>query len=596
MKKRLILLGLLFLHYGILSAQYVIKNQEELVQLQQLPLEKVYVHYNTAVLFPGEYLYYSLYCFNAATNRLSDISRMAYIELVGEDLNTVFKQKVQLKKGRGQGDFFIPVSIPSGNYKLIGYTHWMKNEGVNQLFQDDIIIVNPYRTDQENILDDEEQQIAINKQKSSEYGSIKNQTKNDGTILLITDKKKYNQRDKVSLTSRNFKGPLGFGDYSISVRLKEGLINNDPLSSETFASLFFNAPKSISNKVNDSIFLPEQRGELFFGHVSTRKDKLVAVGKTVIISIPGENFQLKSAITDNDGNFYTYIQKEYDSPNIVAQVLDEDQEAYNIQFSNTTSIDYDEIKFAGLSISQEIQNHILQRSVHNQIENAFYSVKPDSILSIDKKDPFDGGTPEVFILDEYTRFKTLRETLVEIVANVWVKKLDDGKYTFWVREDLETYDNEYAADPPLVLVDGVFISNHDELLDYNANNIEKLSILRDPLVMGSKKYHGMVVIKTIDGNFLESVPERKIASIPLSFPAASKNYYRQQYDQGVVSKYNQIPDFRYQLFWEPKFSIENSEESFEFYTSDVPGEYEIVLEGFTTYGKPISSRETFVVE
>jgi len=186
--------------------------------------------------------------------------------------------------------------------------------------------------------------------------------------------------------------------------------------------------------------------------------------------------------------------------------------------------------------------------------------------------------------------------LVEIVANVWVKKLDDGKYTFWVREDLEFYENEYAADPPLVLVDGVFISNHDELLDYNANNIEKLSILRDPLVMGSKKYNGMVVIKTIDGNFLESVPELKMASIPLTFPAARKNYYRQQYDQEEVSKYSRIPDFRYQLFWEPKFSIESSEESFEFYTSDVPGEYEIVLEGFTTYGKPISSRETFVVE
>lgn len=186
--------------------------------------------------------------------------------------------------------------------------------------------------------------------------------------------------------------------------------------------------------------------------------------------------------------------------------------------------------------------------------------------------------------------------MVEIVENVWIKKLDNGKYTFWVREDLESYDNEYAADPPLVLVDGVFISNHDELLDYNANNIEKLSVLRDPLVLGSKEYHGMVVIKTIEGNFLESVPERKIASIPLSFPATNKNYYRQQYDQEVVSKYNRIPDFRYQLFWEPQFSIEKSEVSFEFYTSDVPGEYEIVLEGFTTYGKPISSRATFLVE
>ncbi|MBT8315742.1 MAG: hypothetical protein KJP26_14900, partial [Maribacter sp.] len=140
MNRRLLLLGLLFAQCGLLSAQYVVKSPEELMELKKLPLEKVYVHYNTGVLFPGEYLYYSLYTFNAATNKLSTISRMAYIELVGDDLSTVFKQKVQLKNGRGQGDLFIPVTIPSGNYKLIGYTHWMNNEGVDQLFKGDVIV------------------------------------------------------------------------------------------------------------------------------------------------------------------------------------------------------------------------------------------------------------------------------------------------------------------------------------------------------------------------------------------------------------------------------------------------------------------------
>ena len=349
-------------------------------------------------------------------------------------------------------------------------------------------------------------------------------------------------------------------------------------------------------KVNDSIFLPEQRGELFYGNVRYRQDQSPAEGKTVVISIPGENFQLKSAITNEEGNFYTYIQKEYDSPNIVAQVQDSDQEAYTIEFLNKKEIDYDKIDFANHTIGQEIQNHILERSVYNQIENAYYGAKPDSVISIDKKDPFDGGVPEVFVLDEYTRFKTLRETLVEIVENVWVKRLDNGQYTFWVREDMESYENEYASDPPLVLVDGVFIPNHNELLEFNATTIEQLSVLRDPLVMGSTKYHGMVVITTFDGNFLETVPARRIANIPLSQPAAKKNYFRQQYDGDKVAEYDRIPDFRYQLFWEPQFTIQDSEELFEFYTSDIPGEYEIVLEGFTTYGKPISIRGSFVVE
>jgi len=595
MKKFLLLLVVLGFQYGMLNAQYVAKNPAELVQLKKLPLEKVYVHYNTAVLFPGEYLYYSLYTINAATNKLSKISKMAYVELVGEDLTTVFKQKVRLDKGRGQGDLFIPVSIPSGNYKLIAYTQWMRNAGENQFFQDDILIVNPYRTDQENILDTNEGKIEISEQNTESRGAG-GEVKNDGTLLLSTDKKSYTQREKVVLTSKNYKGPLGFGNFSLSVRLKERLIKNAPMNSDTFAKSYFNLPKRITNSINDSVYLPEQRGELFFGRVKTQKDQIAAAGKSVIISIPGEDFQLKSAITDTDGNFYTYINKPYEAPSILAQVPDEDQGANTVEFSKTAPIAYDKLQYAEMTINQEIQEQIVERSVHNQIENAYYSVKPDSIITVDKKDPFDGGAPEVFVLDDFTRFKTLRETLVEIVPNVWVKRLGDGKYTFWVREDMESYDNQYASDPPLVLVDGVFIPRHNELLEYNANNIEKLSILRDPLVMGSKKYHGMVVIKTISGDYLESLTTNGIALMPLSVPTATKNYYQQQYGPEQGDSYDRVPDFRYQLLWEPQFSMQDSEEMFEFYTSDVPGEYEIILEGFTTYGKPLSVRGSFVVE
>ena len=56
-----------------------------------------------------------------------------------------------------------------------------------------------------------------------------------------------------------------------------------------------------------------------------------------------------------------------------------------------------------------------------------------------------------------------------------------------------------------------------------------------------------------------------------------------------------IADQRDQLYWEPAFRPgENS--VFSFYTSDVPGEYEIVIEGFTNDGEPISKVYGFWVE
>ena len=114
--------------------------------------------------------------------------------------------------------------------------------------------------------------------------------------------------------------------------------------------------------------------------------------------------------------------------------------------------------------------------------------------------------------------------------------------------------------------------------------------------MGSTKYHGMVVLETIDGDYLDRIPDAPIARQSLLRPTAKKNYFRQQYDENTRANYSRIPDFRYQLFWEPKVSIKGDEVAFEFYTSDVAGDYEIILEGFTTYGKPISVKEYITVE
>ena len=89
------------------------------------PKENIFVHYNTSLLFAGEYLYYKVYCLNATHNQLSKLSKVAYVELISEDKQKVFRHKISLKNGLGQGDFFISTSIPSGNYKIIAYTQWM---------------------------------------------------------------------------------------------------------------------------------------------------------------------------------------------------------------------------------------------------------------------------------------------------------------------------------------------------------------------------------------------------------------------------------------------------------------------------------------
>ncbi len=87
---------------------------------------------------------------------------MAYVKRVVENGSVIFKHKLWLEDGYGYGDFFIPVSVPSGNYKLIGYTRWMLKWGEEVFFQEDISILNPYTNVQKPFLGDQEAAIPNN--------------------------------------------------------------------------------------------------------------------------------------------------------------------------------------------------------------------------------------------------------------------------------------------------------------------------------------------------------------------------------------------------------------------------------------------------
>ena len=63
--------------------QTILKKSSDLNGYQEIPQEKIFVHYNTNLLFSGEYLYYRVYCFTANSNKLSEISKIAYVELIG---------------------------------------------------------------------------------------------------------------------------------------------------------------------------------------------------------------------------------------------------------------------------------------------------------------------------------------------------------------------------------------------------------------------------------------------------------------------------------------------------------------------------------
>lgn len=564
-------------------SQYVIKTQEELTNIKQLAQEKVYINHTGPLALTGEYVYYSFSCFNTQTNRVSDISKLGYVSLVNSKGEFVLTQKLKLDKGLAQGDFFLKTDMPSGVYKLLGYTHWMKNNGLNQLFQQDFIVINPYMADQTALLNKETPKSLLSKEDYAEDKS---------TILLELDTLAYATRSKVRLSLRNYKGYLGNGYYTVKVKKKNALESPLVMRAPEFSKKYFNIPKEINKAVGDSIYLPEQRGELVFGNVSYANTNEPVENEPIVISIPGKEFVLKFATTDAEGNFFSYLQKDYKSENVVAQAGSAND--YKIVFNNKSIPDIGGMEFTSFTLNEEYADFIKGQSVYNQIENQFFGLKPDSVLVGDPIDPFDGGTPEVFNLDDYTRFPTFQETLVEILNNAGYRNNGKGNDYIRIAQDFETYNEEFNVLPSIVVFDGVYIPNHEALKDYDARKIKSISLIRDKFQLANKEYQGIMSVETFDGDYLEehAHPNKTVARLARPFP--KKRYYRQDYTNNT--NYGRVPDYRTLLCWEPNIVLEGNGTDLEFYTSDIKGEYEILLDGFTTYGKPISLTETIMVE
>lgn len=549
---------------------------KELVEIT--PQEKIFLHYNSPLLFPGEYLLYKVYNLNEE-NRNSEISTVAYVELIGEEGNRIFRQKVKLDDAKGQADFFVPTSVPSGNYKLVAYTNWMKNSG--NFYSGDITIINPYRGRRANA-------------ENTETAEMRNEQTNNPTtvpvhnayLALNLNKEKFAPREQVVLNLNQKDEAVQ--EVSISVRKLSELNLQNPETAQGFV----NSNHQEGEKPKDAVYLPELRGQLYQGKLVALNsaEKAVLKNKKIAVSVPSEGLVPKTAVTDEHGNFFFDLDKNASAETAVLEVLGEERENYEVQLVDEPGIDPSDLNFSTFRLSADMQELILRRSVHNQIENSYFAVKPDTVVTTEGKELFYDRIAETYNLDDYTRFKTVPETFVEIINAAWIRKDKSGKSVVAVRGRTDNIEMNLL---PLVSVDGILVQDHEDFINMNPRHINKINLIRDKIYVGAEVFQGAVLVETRDENYLEQHVKPYATKVDLMRPEIRKKYFRQNYDQN--SNLSRIPDYRYQLLWEPELRLEKEEQELSFYTSDVPGTYEISIEGFTTTGKPVSLRKTFVV-
>lgn len=562
----------------------------EAKSITQTMQEKIFLHLNTTTFVTGETLYFKMYCMNPANNLNSLISKIGYIELIDSDKKIISRYKIYLEKGVGKGNYFIPTTLNTGHYKMIAYTKWMLNSSSTNFEVMDITIINPFQPKQgANFTTNSDTTL-----KTENSTLIKSNTSAISTIDktnsgLETDKKVYTNREKVNLNIDQLYQSIGKGNYSVSVRK----LINLPINKQKNAIEFKdnNTKINSNNSVANINIVPEFRGELITGSISTKKPELSINNKIVFLSIPGKSFAVKTVKTSPSGKFIFILDKNPNNSHCVVQVMDDKRKDYSIELDELPKTETASLHFqTNLNLSINDSVAIQEQSTANQIENAYYNIKKDSSVTDYKTDPFFNTFQKEYVLDNYTRFPTLKETIIEVVIELYFRK-NNNSYSIYVRnnkKDLTVYG------PPLVLVDGVAIQDVNELFTYNMANITKISLVNEGYVYGPGLFGGLISIETKNNDYQTKATGSFIKKIEIQRPLNEIRFFTPNYSD--KSKLERIPDYRYQLLWLPELTLENAENPISFYTSDVTGTFEISLEGFTDQGIPVSLKDTFEVQ
>jgi hypothetical protein len=96
-------------------------------------IEKIYLQLNKPWYNRADTIWFKAYTVTG-DHKPTDISRVAYVELISPKDSIIDRVKLKLHNGTAAADFTLPITLTPGTYRIRAYTNWMRNH--NQYFDD----------------------------------------------------------------------------------------------------------------------------------------------------------------------------------------------------------------------------------------------------------------------------------------------------------------------------------------------------------------------------------------------------------------------------------------------------------------------------
>ncbi len=563
--------------------------------------ERVYLQTDKTLYLAGELVWMKLILTDASGRPFAG-SKVGYVELLDKESAQV-QAKIELAEGVGEGCLMIPLTLPTGNYRLVAYTRYMRNEGEAVFFEKILSVVNTFSLDKTVPAAKDSVPVAF-------------VAKQDPRVSLQTDKPAYATRSAGDLRITGL--PEDLHTLSVSIAGLELMPVAQPTGLQSWKDQLASLPRG-EFSVD---MIPE-----YEGHILTGKLVNVANGGSVhveglmpLLGFTGRQVRLFGGQLDKEGNTSFFTKHISGTHEIVTTVLNPraSEAAVDIQYgaagqpsdqpavtvTTTKAVEEDiyrvdiQTPFAthtgealpDLHLHPAWNSYLLQRSVGLQVLHSFMA---DSMSNTVSSDAFFQWQPtHVYKLDEYTRFTTMEEVVIEFIPSLRFRRFGGRRHLSVLTEERMGF----TVGNTLVLLDGIPVVNHEHIFRYDPLKVDKIEIYRGKYVFGGQMVNGIVSFKTYEYNYPGLAADPATQFFDYEGTQARRLFYAPSYLTEAGRK-SRVPDYRHTLLWNPRVQTGGeSSVSIPFSTSDLKGGYVITVEGLTRGGVPVSASTLISVE
>ncbi len=528
-------------------------------------VERSYVATDKACYVAGDDVWCSVFCLDiTAGGVLSDFSRVAYVEMIGAAGQTA-TCKIALEGGRGAGHFRIPVTTPTGNYRLVSYTGVNRNEvGIDLMKTSKVISV--YNT----LCNERAENVVLGKAPQTQTAP---QAAQDGPLSISRG-----ENGVLTLTNTGDEALT----LSLSMYVADALPEPRSCNVSDFASEYVG--KTLSPSFTDD-FIPEYDGEIVRVRVEPRMSHM-----TSFISSPGNKSNIYTTEVDSTGVATFYTGNIYGEMNMVFQVdSKEDLGDYSPEvLSPFLAPSVSASDLPTLYVSDELEESLRHRSVSMQLADKFGTEILTERIPERKDLLFTSGSPVTYRLDDYTRFPTMREVIFEYVKELSIRK--DNKTSYFYVNVLDEISQNRGMSPyaslTLVLLDGVPVTDHQIIIDLDPTLLEMIDIFPYPVVVGSRIFGGVANFVTYRGD---------MAAVKLPDSVRMLDFHGVSYPMALNGDRidENYPDYRQTLLWQPLVTIAPGESlDFSYVLPKYGNAFAVKAEGMSSVGRAFEKNLT----